>query len=123
MNITIILTSIIILLLIIIAGRRSKSKMSVADFPYVKVYVSETGEISVDGEAMTLDEIGRAFSDLAKKNGVVLYTRDSPEEPQPHPNANKVIALVAQNRLPIRLCRNRDFSDAIGPDGKLLTDK
>jgi hypothetical protein len=99
------------------------SKQPAADSPYVKVYISKAGEITVDGKAATIDEVERSFSDLAKKSGVVLYTRESPEEPGPHPNASKVIALVAQNRLPIRLCIKKDFSDALGPDGKLLVDK
>jgi hypothetical protein len=89
----------------------------------VKIYISKTGEVTLDGKAATLDEVGSAFSALAKKNGVVLYTRDSPGLLEPHPNANKVIDLVIQNRLPIRLCKNKDFSDAFGPDGKLLVDK
>jgi hypothetical protein len=112
-----------ILLLTVIVGCRSTSKAPVADSTYVKVYVSKTGEIALDGKAATLDEVGNAFSDLAKKNGVVLYTRDSPELFEPHPIANKIMDLVAQNRLPLRLCMKKDFTDAIGPDGKLLVDK
>jgi hypothetical protein len=124
MNIPVTPTSIIFSLLIIIAGCRSTSKPPAAtDSPYVKVYISKTGEVIMDGKTVTIDEVGRTFSDLASKNGVVLYTRDSAEMFESHPIANKVMDLVVQNRLPIRLCMNKDFSDAIGPDGKLLADK
>lgn len=121
MNIAIKLVSI--LLLIFIIGCRSTSKAPAADSTYAKVYVGKTGEITMNGKAATIDEVGGAFSDLAKKNGVVLYTRDSPEMFETHPIANKIMDLAVQNRLPIRLCMKKDFSDAIGPDGKLLVDK
>jgi hypothetical protein len=113
----------IIFSLLIIAGCRSTSKAPATGSPYVKIYVSKTGEITMDGKAATLDELGRAFSDLAKRHGVVLYTRDSHEMFESHPIANKVMDLVVHNQLPIRLCMNKDFSDAFGPDGKLLVGK
>ena len=100
-----------------------KSKIPTANTPYVKIYVTKSGEITVDDKPATLDEVKSALAALAQKNGVVLYTREAPEEFEPHPNGNKVIELVIENRLPVRLCRNKDFSDAIGPDGKLLDNK
>ena len=42
-----------------------------------------------------------------------------PEEPEPHPIGFDVMNLVIENRLPIRICRSSDFSDAILPNGKL----
>lgn len=123
MNISMTRISIIFSLLVVIAGCRSTSRAPAADSTYVKIYVSKTGEVTMDGKVATIDEVGRALSDLAKRRGVVLYTRDSHEMFESHPIANKVMDLVVQNRLPIRLCMNKDFSDAIGPDGKLLVDK
>lgn len=100
-----------------------RSKLPTADSPYVKVYVSRSGDITLDGKAATVDEVGRAFSALARKNGVLLYTRDDPDEYEPHPNAMKVIDLAIANRLVTRLCKNKDCSDGVGPDGKLIMDK
>ena len=97
-----------------------KSKLPTANTPYIKIYVAKSGEITLDDKPATLDEVKSALAALAQKSGVVLYTRESPEEFEPHPNGNKIVEMIVENRLPVRLCRNKDFSDAIGPDGKLL---
>ena len=90
-----------------------------SESPYVKVYVNRSGEVTLDGKAATLDEVGRTFVSLAQKKGVVLYARESPEEAEPHPNAMQVMHLVAQNRLPIRMCTNKDCSDGLDANGKI----
>jgi biopolymer transport protein ExbD len=114
-----------ILLLIFFAGCRSQipdidqSKLPSPDSPYVKVYVRKSGEITLDGKSATVDEVGSAFTSLAQKEGVVLYFRESPQEEAPHPNAMRVIELVTRNRLPVRLCLNKDCSEALDANGKL----
>lgn len=116
---------VVILFLIFIIGYRrnptsnmDKSKIPTPDTPYIKVYISKSGEITLDDKATTLEDVGVAFAALAQKNGVVLYTRESPED-EPHPIAKEVTDLVIQNRLPIQMCRNRDCSDALESNGKL----
>lgn len=89
-----------------------------ADSPTARVWIAKDGTIELNGRPVELGAVGAAFAELAKRNGVVLYGRDAPEQ-EPHPNGMKVIELVAQNRLPIRMSTKRDFSDAVGPDGKL----
>jgi hypothetical protein len=96
-----------------------KSKLSMPDSPYIRVYINKSGVIALDGKAATFDEAGKAFAVLAKRKGVVLYARESPEE-EPHPNAVKVLNLVIQNKLPVRLCMTMDCSDAIDANGKLI---
>jgi biopolymer transport protein ExbD len=120
---------VIILLLIFFAGcRRSstsnidKSKLPSPDSPYVKVFVSKSGEITLDGKPASIDEVRDAFASLSQKKGVVLYARESPQEAEPHPNAMQVINLITQNRLPVRLCVNKDCSDALDENGKLKVD-
>jgi len=85
--------------------------------PRVRIWVSRTGAIELDGKPTELPAVATALADLAKRKGVVLYGRDDPEK-EPHPNAEKVFKLVLQNSLPIRLSAKRDFSDAVGGDGK-----
>src|ERR1043165_4047103 len=94
----------LIVLSILIAGcRRSqqsgvdKSKLPSPETPYVKVYVSKSGEITLDGKAASIADVESAFASLAQKKGVVLYARESPGEAEPHPNAMRVIHLVTQN--------------------------
>jgi len=38
-----------------------------------------------DGKTVTLDELDRALGALAQKHGVVLYSREAPQENEPHP--------------------------------------
>jgi hypothetical protein len=85
--------------------------------PTVRIWVSRTGAIELDGEPVDLAAVGAALADLAKKKGIVLYGRDDPGQ-GPHPNGMKVVQLVIQNQLQIRLSSKRDFSDAVGADGK-----
>jgi hypothetical protein len=83
-----------------------------------KIWITKDGTIETNGKPVTLDVVGQQLGALAKRQGVVLYGRDAPQE-EPHPNGMKVIELVAQNRLPTRMSTKRDFSDAVGPDGKI----
>ena len=92
------------------------------DTTYVTVFVTALGLVEVNGKSVDLQAVADTFADVAKHHGVVLYARESPDK-EPHPNGMKVMELVVQNRLPIRLCTNRDFSEAIGPDGKLRSEK
>jgi hypothetical protein len=106
-------------------GRRqtattAESKVS-PETVYVKVFITKSGQVALDGKSATIDEVATAFNSLAKKRGLVLYARESPEEYEPHPNAMKVIELVTRNSLPIRLCMNKDCSDQFDANGRLRT--
>ena len=101
-------------------GKSAPHFVMTADTPYATVFVTTLGNIEVNGKAADLQAVADAFVGLAKQGGVLLYSREAPDT-EPHPNGMKVIELAVQNRLPIRLCKNRDFSDAISPDGKLKT--
>jgi biopolymer transport protein ExbD len=90
------------------------------DSPYVKIYVRKSGEILLDGKLIKIEDVEKALKSLSQKNGVVLYSRDNPEEFTPHPNAKKVFDLIIKNRLPFQMCINADFSDAIDANGKLI---
>ena len=94
--------------------------MPTPDSPYVMIYIGRFGEIIVDGKSITTVELKNVLKDLAYKRGIVLYTRESPNASQEPPAITKeVLNLVANNRLPIKLCTNGDFSDAVETSGKL----
>ena len=82
----------------------------------LKIKVSAGGDITVDGQIASLDQTSAKLAEIKKANGVVLYHRENPEG-EPHPNAMKVIKLVADNGLPIRLCAKPDFSDSVDDKG------
>jgi len=96
-----------------------KSQMPTADSPYVKVFVTKSGEIMVDGKPATINELEGSLAALAQKHGVVLYGRDAPDEKDPHPMVKNVLNIVIKNRLPIRLCTRNDCSDVLTAAGKL----
>ena len=87
-----------------------------ANMNTLKIKVSAGGEITVDGQAASLDQTSAKLAELKKANGVVLYHRENPQA-EPHPNAMKVMKLVVDNQLPIRLCAKADFSDSVDEKG------
>ena len=76
----------------------------------LKIMVSASGDITVERQAATLDQVSAKLAELKKSGGAVLYYRENPEG-EPHPNAVKVMQLVIDNQLPIRLCVKPDFSE------------
>jgi hypothetical protein len=78
----------------------------------LRIKVSTSGDITIDGQAASLDEASAKMADLKKANGIVLYHRENPQG-EPHPNAMKIMALVVEHQLPIHLCAKADFSDSV----------
>jgi biopolymer transport protein ExbD len=82
----------------------------------LKIKVTAGGEITADDQPVTLEQLAVKLAELKKAGGVVWYHRANPGG-EPHPNAMKVIALVVENKLPIRLSTKPDFSDAVDDKG------
>src|ERR1700719_201092 len=89
--------------------------------PIVKIAVLADGRITLDGSPATIDTVRVSLKRLAEQKGVVWYYREAGEGKAP-PESTEVIQSVIENRLPIRLSSRPDFSDAIGPDGRPITD-
>jgi hypothetical protein len=83
--------------------------------PCATLWVTAAGEIELNGQRAELDQVGEALKKLAGEKGVVLYGRDGAGA-DPHPNAMKVIQLVIENQVPVRMSTRRDFRYA-GTDG------
>jgi biopolymer transport protein ExbD len=88
----------------------------------IKVKVTMNGEITADGQPVTLEKLAARLADLKQAGGVVWYHRENPAG-EPHANAMKVIELVAESKLPIRLSTKPDFSDAVDDKGVSRPDK
>jgi biopolymer transport protein ExbD len=82
----------------------------------LKVKVTAGGDITADGQPVTLEQLTARLAELKLAGGGVWYHRENAAG-EPHPNAMKVIELVAQNKLPVRLSANPDFSDAVDEKG------
>jgi hypothetical protein len=82
----------------------------------LKVKVTAGGDVTADGQPVTLEQLAAKLSELRRVGGGVCYYREDPAG-EPHENATKVIQLVAENGLPIRLSTSPDFSDSVDAEG------
>jgi hypothetical protein len=88
-----------------------------ADTPNMKIWISKTGTVDIDGKQVEVESVGPMLADLAKRKGAVFYGREAAEE-DPHPNGMKVLQMVIASQLPLRMSTKRDFSDAVNLEGK-----
>jgi len=79
--------------------------------PVLKIKAAAGGEIAADGKPVTLEQLADRLAELKRAGGGVWYYRENPEG-EPHPNAMKVIELIARHRLPVRLFTKPGFSNA-----------
>jgi hypothetical protein len=79
------------------------------------------GRITVNSSPATIDSLRISLQRLAEQRGVVWYYREAGQANAPLESTEVMQAVIA-NRLPVRLSSRPDFSDAIGPDGKPITD-
>jgi hypothetical protein len=85
--------------------------------PVAKVKVSQSGEIELDGTIVTLGQLRYGLTRLKEADGVVWYYRERPTEPPP-PAAEKVIRLIVEAELPVRISSKPDYSDYIDAEGR-----
>jgi len=78
------------------------------------------GRITVGGSPATIDSLHASLKRLAEQKGVVWYYRERGQSAPP-PQSAEVIQAVIQNRLPIKMSSRPDYSDAIGMDGRPIT--
>ena len=80
----------------------------------LKVAVSASGEITADGKSISIEQLADKMASLKQKSGIVHYWRENPKG-GPHRNAMKVVELVVQHNLPIRMFSNPDFTNSESP--------
>ena len=85
---------------------------------YITVFVSQDGVVEVNGEEASLSQLEAALQTAAGAGALVLFARE-PTERNRGSHAMIVLQMIRDRKLQIRTCSKRDFSDAIGPDGKL----
>jgi biopolymer transport protein ExbD len=98
------------------SGHTQGEKPTVQETKLVKVKVTAGGDIFADGQPVTLEQLAAKLADLKQAGGEVWYHRENPAC-EPHPNAIKVIDLVAENKLPLKLSAKPDFSDSVDDKG------
>jgi hypothetical protein len=88
--------------------------------PILKIAVMADGRITVDGSPATLESLRASLRQLTVQKGAVWYYREAGHSAGP-PQSTEVIRAIIENRLPIRLSSRPDYSDAIGMDGRPIT--
>jgi hypothetical protein len=74
----------------------------------LKVKITETGEVYLDGQLKTPDEAFAELARLKKERGAVLYYREENAQHQCHPNALRIIHKIEELQLPVGLSK-KDF--------------
>ena len=78
------------------------------DARVLRVKVTQSGEVYLDGQLKTLAEADAELERLRKEGGAVLYYREESAQHQPHPNALKIIHKIEELQLPVGLSK-KDF--------------
>ena len=89
---------------------------AVEDTNVAKVGAYEDGRITLNGRAVSIEEIRGAFAELSRNGGAVWYYREAADS-EPHPNAMLVVEAIVNARLPVSMSTKSDFSDVVLPDG------
>jgi hypothetical protein len=84
--------------------------------PILKIAVTRAGEVTLDGQSATPEQVAIRLEELDSKRGSVWYYRESGKE-EPHENAADIMKNIAERNLPVRLSTKPDYSDAHGLDG------
>jgi hypothetical protein len=90
---------------------------AIATKPVLKVSVLATGAILLDGHGIELDRLAQALQDAKRNDGAVYYYREAATGNPPPLQAMSVLNLVIQNKLPISLSSQPDFSDYVDAKG------
>jgi hypothetical protein len=86
--------------------------------PILKIAVYADGHFTADDAACELDQLIGMLSRLSEQKGMVWYYRQIGSG-EPPPIAMQIMQEVAKARLSIRLSSKSDYSDSIGPGGRL----
>jgi copper chaperone CopZ len=100
-----------------VAKESGTAEPSVIGIAVVKVSVLSTGDISADGQKVTIAELAAKLAKVKAASGQVWYYREDAGG-EPPAAAIQVIRLVVDNQLPISLSTKPDFSDRVDESGK-----
>jgi hypothetical protein len=82
-----------------------------------RISVLGRGKILLDGKEATLSEVRRSLEKAKAKKHTIWYYRESGKG-EPPPPAIEVFKFLVENKLPISLSTNPDFSDYVDEKGQ-----
>jgi hypothetical protein len=114
-----VITSGGLLLQALAAKQQDRNRHAQLPGPVMKISLDEDDTVYVDGSPSSIPALRESLKGLKESHGVVCLFRRPPVE-KPSPGLREVFDLVMQARISMRFSRRPDFSDAIGPDGRLI---
>ncbi|MBZ5580495.1 MAG: hypothetical protein LAP40_28415 [Acidobacteriia bacterium] len=81
----------------------------------LKVSVLTNGDVLLDGDPVTLSGLAEAMDAGPKEGTAIWYYRENAGGEAP-PAAMRVMKLITERRLPVRLSAKSDFSDTVTPE-------
>lgn len=84
----------------------------------LKVAVSRSGAIRLDGVPVTLEELRRELAAVAGTDAEVWYYREDGQG-EPPKEAMSVIQAIVEHELPVSLSSTPDYSTVVMPDGSV----
>lgn len=78
----------------------------------LKVYVDNSGNITADGQGVSLNDLEVRLQTLKRKGGIVYYSRDN-SDANPPEQSMQVMELVTKYELPIKFYTDKTFTQAV----------
>jgi hypothetical protein len=88
-----------------------------AETPTAKISALPSGALLLNGQPADLALIEAELKRIKSLDGAVWYYRDNPRS-EPGPEANSVVQLIIQYRLPVSFSSKPDFSDYVDENGR-----
>jgi hypothetical protein len=85
--------------------------------PILKVALMTDGTITTDGVACDLESLRALIHSTAQQKGMIWYYREASQTKAP-PQSIEIMKAIIENRVPVRLSLQPDYSDSVGMDGK-----
>jgi len=73
----------------------------------------ENGELMLDGEPVTMDELPQKIGEVKARNGNIWYHRAGPRGQRP-PEAMQVLNILVSAQVPVQLYEDIEFTRPLG---------
>ena len=86
-----------------------------SDTVTARITVMTDGTVYLNSEAVEIDSLASKLDELGEIS-TIWYHREAPEAAEPHANAMKAIAVIADRQLPIVMYLDKDFTKPLTID-------
>jgi biopolymer transport protein ExbD len=90
----------------------TEQKTVTIDLNVIKVYVDKTGQITANGNPISLEALDSSFNKLKTTNGTVYYSRDDVQG-EPPAESMKVMDLISKHSLSVMFYTDKTFTQPV----------